>query len=551
VSFFVAVLPISQLVPIFTWVETLRLPPVDHALKRLGLEIDASADVDNSLKGFIESKLRSHAGFFVEAFIEAIPQAVLTTAFIVQRGRGSSVAVLSVVISIVTIASKTYLLSYAVDGVTFAFNFLCTVGDCFGLFATVSILALHGFSATLAPTMIVVLASAASSMLLLIFFACVHDIMDEHLIARNAGEWRRQCPHKARDKSQVFFELYVKNFLMVILLPVPCAALIASVRLSILSWLTRVYFAQVADGDPQHLQFFRSLFRFMRGGGRKERQARVSLVNFYFARAKTYEKELRLRNRGEELHAIRNWAERYALPVEPLAGFERDFGLAEVDEHRRIKCAGGACRRLAKWLWGRCVFAWNDFTKCEETLRPGRNNRKALAAEFRARPTSALLWAVAWITLVPMLSFLVLLVLTIVVLLPLGLLFPLLHVASSCTALSAGDDSAALSCVLTSSYLAVLAAVVALMPVVICRQALWLRLTWPRMGARMKVNFFREEFVAEIQRLHGLPSLLHPRLGQNLTWHVLGFLTEKTGNVSTSRPAPELIGLPRQAWQVG
>jgi hypothetical protein len=84
---FLCVLPFGQLIPIFTWIESFRIPAIDAFLEGLSLtptgkaasvpETAAETSEADGLWGYIQKKYTSHAGFLAEAFVEAIPQAVL------------------------------------------------------------------------------------------------------------------------------------------------------------------------------------------------------------------------------------------------------------------------------------------------------------------------------------------------------------------------------------------------------------------------------------------------------------------------------------------
>merc|ERR1719461_829598 len=74
--------------------------------------------------------------FLVEAFVEAVPQCILQTVAVITIGRATSLNILSILISIIVIASKSFLVSYSISRPTFVFNLFCITADIFGLFAT-------------------------------------------------------------------------------------------------------------------------------------------------------------------------------------------------------------------------------------------------------------------------------------------------------------------------------------------------------------------------------------------------------------------------------
>lgn len=145
---FALALPFGQLVPMFTWVESLRTAAVTRFVRRLGLkpscdaetESQSAADADE-LWSAIQSKYRSHAGFLLEAIVEAVPQGLLQTVFIVVYGKLTPLTALSLSFSLVVLCSKGWIFSYSLHRTTFVLNSLCIAIDIVGLFATVCWLA--------------------------------------------------------------------------------------------------------------------------------------------------------------------------------------------------------------------------------------------------------------------------------------------------------------------------------------------------------------------------------------------------------------------------
>ena len=145
---FTLVLPFGQFVPIFTWLESLRSAAVTRCVRRLGLQpscdvetaAQSAADADQ-LWSAIQSKYRSHAGFLLEAIVEAVPQGLLQTVFIVVYGQLTPLTALSLSFSLVVLCSKGWIFSYSLHRTTFVLNSLCIAADIVGLFATVCWLA--------------------------------------------------------------------------------------------------------------------------------------------------------------------------------------------------------------------------------------------------------------------------------------------------------------------------------------------------------------------------------------------------------------------------
>jgi hypothetical protein len=68
--------------------------------------------------------LRSHGGFICESIVESIPQSILQMAFIVATGQVSGLNVYSIGLSILSVASKSFMISHSIHGPTFAFKYV-------------------------------------------------------------------------------------------------------------------------------------------------------------------------------------------------------------------------------------------------------------------------------------------------------------------------------------------------------------------------------------------------------------------------------------------
>merc|ERR1719326_1197724 len=104
----------------------------------------ASADTD-SLWVLLQRKYHAHAGFLVEALVEAIPQCALQTAAVVLARESSALNVFSILLSLSVIGSKGWLAAYSMHRPTFAFNSLCIATDVAGCFATSAWMAITFF----------------------------------------------------------------------------------------------------------------------------------------------------------------------------------------------------------------------------------------------------------------------------------------------------------------------------------------------------------------------------------------------------------------------
>ena len=139
---FACVLPLAQLIPVFTWIESCDVPRLHGAMRSLGLRPSlrgcsrerASSD---SLWLLFKAKVGAHAGFLAEALVEAVPQCALQTAHAVLVGRLSAVGAASILLSVSVIASKSWVLSYSLHRPTLALNSLAIGADVCALFANI------------------------------------------------------------------------------------------------------------------------------------------------------------------------------------------------------------------------------------------------------------------------------------------------------------------------------------------------------------------------------------------------------------------------------
>lgn len=85
---FLAALPLAQLIPLFSWVESLHWPSLALAMRAIGLQPSAQVcpASGDSLWLVFRAKFAAHSGFLAEAVLEAVPQCVLQTAHIMWTG---------------------------------------------------------------------------------------------------------------------------------------------------------------------------------------------------------------------------------------------------------------------------------------------------------------------------------------------------------------------------------------------------------------------------------------------------------------------------------
>ena len=158
------VLPFGQLIPLLLWSHTkVHFPPARWlakkmirfmATKQFRGEMDQNPlsleeyypsigngngdENDDPLREYLKKKTMTHAGFVLESLVESGPQSILQMVAIVVTGQVSGLSIFSIIVSIVSISSKGFLLSYSIHRPTFVLNFVCYVVDVFLVFAEIS-----------------------------------------------------------------------------------------------------------------------------------------------------------------------------------------------------------------------------------------------------------------------------------------------------------------------------------------------------------------------------------------------------------------------------
>mmetsp|Transcript_150840 Transcript_150840/g.484768 ORF Transcript_150840/g.484768 Transcript_150840/m.484768 type:complete len:671 (-) Transcript_150840:211-2223(-) len=570
---FVAVLPFSQLVPLFTWLEALHVTRIDLCLLAVGLKPSAAGgegeagqgDAGDSLWGFVQSKYQSHAGFLVEAFVEAIPQAVLQTIFVVLEKRGTALNAASVGISIFTVASKGYLLSYALDYLTFFFNFACVAADCLGLFAISTTVALRGGQGALVYPLTLVSISGVVLSIVAGFALLWFTIADDHLKLRNKGSW----PSGVRGVSSVFFDLYVVRVAAWFLAIVPCLVLFAGARLSLLP----IGVLKSIDPDlVRHARFFRGLMHFLNGksGGSDDLRLRLWTVNTLLARARrnAHDLEWSLKARGTSTTTrvvVKKWVADLFTPkyyrwrtgttqqgqiASGSGGSDEDAAMQQailnsLSSSQELgtgfaSMATMAFRRSRAMMWVRQTLRHVRLALEErsEVFRPGFVARGR--SELRTCSASVALRAVALISLATCLLCALPLALGHGSLIALSVIFPFFHIETNCIDPSGAtchqpvqvpaisDPGVAsevvrvsLPCGLTTAYCVALAIVTVLAPLVARRQMMWMDLE--------DLHGFPDPFyggavLVEFRQRHLRDSMLRARLGHYLAEHVMTFI---------------------------
>ena len=90
------------------------------------------------LNRWIRSKLNKHLGFLLEAAIEAFPQSLLQIVAIVVYQEANYVSIISILLSMFSVTTKSLILSQGIEIYTFVWSWLCVVTDFFGIFFTLT-----------------------------------------------------------------------------------------------------------------------------------------------------------------------------------------------------------------------------------------------------------------------------------------------------------------------------------------------------------------------------------------------------------------------------
>eukprot|EP01084_Bolivina_argentea_P128008 226341_1 len=96
-------------------------------------------DDASKLRRFMEAKIAKHLGFILEALVEAFPQAILQMTAVVLYNEAAYIPIISILISLLSVASKSFVFSIAIS-LTFKqliFNWLCAITDFFSIFVAV------------------------------------------------------------------------------------------------------------------------------------------------------------------------------------------------------------------------------------------------------------------------------------------------------------------------------------------------------------------------------------------------------------------------------
>ena len=113
----------------------------DFLTNKLDLRVNAKfrpKDDDSAMIKFIKRKMNKHLGFVLEAAIEAFPQSLLQIVAIVIYQETNYISIISILLSMFSVMTKSLILSQGIEKYTFIWTWLCVVTDFFGIFFTLT-----------------------------------------------------------------------------------------------------------------------------------------------------------------------------------------------------------------------------------------------------------------------------------------------------------------------------------------------------------------------------------------------------------------------------
>eukprot|EP01084_Bolivina_argentea_P059277 108227_1 len=146
IALFICLLPVTPLMPFIFYFADTRESPLSKLIENyccgfnIQMENPYIPDDASKLRKFMEEKIEKHFGFIIEALVEAFPQAILQMIAIVVYHEANVIAIISILLSMLSMASKSFIFSVALASnmKQLVFNWLCAITDFFGIFMAVS-----------------------------------------------------------------------------------------------------------------------------------------------------------------------------------------------------------------------------------------------------------------------------------------------------------------------------------------------------------------------------------------------------------------------------
>eukprot|EP01084_Bolivina_argentea_P123645 219121_1 len=133
---FLTLIPISPFIPfIFYYVDDdtsfIASFLENHWCYSISFYGSSASNNASRFKQFFESKVDKHLGFILESLVEAFPQAILQMTAIVMFDETNIVSIISILISLLSVASKSLVFAFGASSnfKQLVFNWLCAVTD--------------------------------------------------------------------------------------------------------------------------------------------------------------------------------------------------------------------------------------------------------------------------------------------------------------------------------------------------------------------------------------------------------------------------------------
>eukprot|EP01084_Bolivina_argentea_P310325 536961_1 len=145
IGLFLTLIPISPLIPLIFYYAGYDSTKFGNLIENyycFNIYFERQSTDNESaskFKQFYENKVSKHLGFILESLVEAFPQAILQMCSIVIYNETNIISILSILISLLSVASKSFVFSMgsATNIKQLLFNWLCAVTDFFGIFFVV------------------------------------------------------------------------------------------------------------------------------------------------------------------------------------------------------------------------------------------------------------------------------------------------------------------------------------------------------------------------------------------------------------------------------
>eukprot|EP01084_Bolivina_argentea_P227903 384990_1 len=145
IGLFLSLLPISPFIPFVIYY--VNQPKKDKFARYIEAQCcynisfygSSTSSEATKFKQFFESKIERHLGFILESLVEAFPQAILQMTAIVMFDETNIVSIISILISLLSVASKSLVFAFGASSnfKQLVFNWLCAVTDFFSIFFVV------------------------------------------------------------------------------------------------------------------------------------------------------------------------------------------------------------------------------------------------------------------------------------------------------------------------------------------------------------------------------------------------------------------------------